>query len=78
MQAIQRAIDWAGGQQQLADMLGIRNYQTIQQWKRQGWVSAQYCPRSERLTGGAVRCEELLPTVDWTSLRGTEPVKSKA
>ena len=34
-------------------------------------VPAERCPAIERLTRGAVTCEELRPDVDWAVLRGT-------
>lgn len=33
-------------------------------------VPAEYCPRIEEATGGAVRCEDLRPDVRWDVLRG--------
>lgn len=33
-------------------------------------IPAGRCPAIERATGGAVRCEELRPDVDWSVLRG--------
>lgn len=36
-------------------------------------VPAERCPAIERLTRGAVTCEELRPDVDWAVLRGTGP-----
>lgn len=45
----------------------------ISQWKtgaRQ--VPAERCPAIERATGGAVRCEDLRPDVDWAYLRATD------
>ena len=35
-------------------------------------VPAERCPQIERATGGAVRCEDLRPDVDWAVLRGRE------
>jgi DNA-binding transcriptional regulator YdaS (Cro superfamily) len=34
-------------------------------------VPAERCPEIERLTQGAVRCEDLRPDVNWAVLRGT-------
>lgn len=34
-------------------------------------VPAERCPSIERATGGAVRCEDLRPDVDWDYLRAT-------
>lgn len=42
-------------------------------------VPAEHCPAIERATGGAVRCEDLRPDVDWGCLRGTDcPPKEAA
>jgi DNA-binding transcriptional regulator YdaS (Cro superfamily) len=35
-------------------------------------VPADRCPVIERETGGAVRCEELRPDVDWAYLRNND------
>ena len=32
-------------------------------------IPAERCPEIEKATGGAVRCEELRPDVDWAYLR---------
>jgi len=37
-------------------------------------VPADHCPSIERATGGAGRCEDLRPDVDWAILRGTVAV----
>lgn len=50
-------------------------YQLIQGWlanDRRYITPAEYCPDIERVTGGAVRCEDLRPDVDWSVLRGTQ------
>lgn len=39
-------------------------------------VPAARCPSIERLTNGAVRCEDLRPDVDWAYLRGTAPTET--
>lgn len=59
---------------ELARKLGI-NSVLISQWKngvRQ--VPAERCPDIERVTGGAVTCEELRPDLaeQWAYLRGTK------
>ncbi len=54
----------------LAERLGFSPV-LLSQWgtgKRQ--VPAEHCPTIERATGGAVRCEDLRPDVDWAVLRG--------
>jgi DNA-binding transcriptional regulator YdaS (Cro superfamily) len=43
----------------------------VSQWKTTG-VPVEHCPRIERLTAGAVRCEEMRPEVDWGYLRATD------
>lgn len=60
-----------GAGNQLARDAGIHPV-LISQWKtgaRQ--VPAERCPAIERATGGAVRCEDLRPDVDWAYLRAT-------
>ena len=42
----------------------------VSQWRKgTRKVPAERCPDIERATGGAVRCEELRPDVDWNYLR---------
>jgi DNA-binding transcriptional regulator YdaS (Cro superfamily) len=53
----------------LAERLGFSPV-LLSQWgtgKRQ--VPAEHCPAIERATGGAVRCEDLRPDVEWSVLR---------
>ena len=68
---LQRFIDTAGSLRAAAEILGVRSYQVVQQW-RLTRVPAEYCPAIERATQGAVRCEDLRPDVDWGVLRGTD------
>lgn len=57
--------------------VGVK-YQVVQQWLVNG-VPAEYCPLIERLTAGAVRCEDLNSKVDWAYLRAaSEPEKASA
>jgi DNA-binding transcriptional regulator YdaS (Cro superfamily) len=62
-----------GRARELAVALGIKdptNAALIYQWA--GGVRpvpAERCPAIERATGGAVRCEELRPDVDWSAVR---------
>jgi DNA-binding transcriptional regulator YdaS (Cro superfamily) len=72
---IQRFIEHAGSLKAATDLLGLNSYQTLQQWRR-ARVPAEYCPRIERATNGAVRCEDLRPDVDWGFLRATDCAKS--
>lgn len=55
----------------MARLLGVTP-STVNQWTT-GYrpVPAERCPEIEKLTQGAVRCEELRPDVDWAYLRGT-------
>ena len=39
---------------------------------------AEKCPDIERVTGGAIRCEDLRPDVDWAYLRGTKRAEGGA
>lgn len=45
-------------------------------WRKRGRVPAEHCPAIERATGGAVRCEDLRPDVDWAVLRGAPAVEA--
>ena len=57
-------------QSSLAAKLGMKNSVLVNQWVngvRQ--VPAERCPAIERATGGAVRCEDLRPDVEWGVLR---------
>lgn len=74
--ALQKAVEVVGSQVALAAALGVRQGHV---WK---WlntavegVPAKYCPSIERATGGAVRCEDLRPDVEWGVLRGTDCAK---
>lgn len=67
---IDRAVQIVGSQSALAASLGITKA-AVWQWKEDGRkVPAEHCPSIERLTGGAVRCEDLRPDVNWAVLRG--------
>lgn len=65
---IDRAIALCGGASALAGLLEIAP-STPLMWRARGRVPAEYCPGIERLTQGAVRCEDLRPDVDWSVLR---------
>lgn len=55
----------------LAEAVGVSQVM-ISQWKTGARrVPAEMCPDIERATGGAVRCEDLRPDVDWAYLRAT-------
>lgn len=45
----------------------------VSQWKNMSRpVPAERCPEIEKATGGAVRCEDLRPDVDWAYVRNTQ------
>lgn len=72
LRALKRAIKQVGVSG-LARELGIQRQQ-IQGWRersRSYAVPADYCPSIERATGGAVKCEELRPDIEWGVLRGS-------
>lgn len=70
MSAIKRAAEIVGSQQKLATLLGVTSG-AVSQWE-DGKVPIPHCIPIEKLTGGAVRCEELQPGVDWAYLRATD------
>lgn len=70
MQALQTAIATLGNQTKLALAIGVVP-QVVHNWVARGNVPADKCPAIEKATGGAVRCEDLRPDVDWGYLRGT-------
>ena len=77
--ALLNACKAIGGQSALARALGVTP-PTVNEWiKAKRPVPAERCPTIERLTLGAVRCEELRPDVDWAFLRATDcPIKEAA
>jgi DNA-binding transcriptional regulator YdaS (Cro superfamily) len=53
----------------LAKHIGVHPV-LVSQWRNGSrQVPAARCPDIERATGGAVRCEDLRPDVDWNYLR---------
>ena len=63
----------------LGSLLGVSKG-AVSQWKDSGRrVPAEHCPKIEKMTGGAIRCEELNDRIDWAYLRAaTEPEQAKA
>jgi DNA-binding transcriptional regulator YdaS (Cro superfamily) len=58
---IDAALDFFGGQQKMADALGVTQ-SAISQWKVGGRpLSLRRCVEIQRLTNGAVRAEDLRP-----------------
>lgn len=70
MEALYKAIAIVGTQSRLASALGVVP-QVVHNWLARGKVPADHCPSIERVTLGAVRCEDLRPDVDWAYLRGS-------
>lgn len=58
-----------GSHAALAAALGVTRG-ALPQWKMPNRrVPAEHCPTIERLTNGAVRCEQLRPDIAWSVLR---------
>lgn len=66
---IVRAAEAVGSQKKLADSLGVTPG-AVSQWR--SGVPVERCIDIERITHGAVRCEELRPDIDWAYLRATD------
>lgn len=78
MEALEQAIEKAGGVAALAGRIGVAA-SAPSMWKTRGRVPAEHCPAIERETG--VRCEDLRPDVAWDVLRmqsNTEPAPTGA
>ena len=77
MNAIERACAAAPGdetmtgQQRLAIALDVTPGLVSQWGSGRTRVTAERCIEIERVTGGAVRCEDLRPDIDWSVVRGT-------
>lgn len=72
MNAIEKSCASLGSQKALANAIGVTQA-TVSQWVHgRRPIPAERCPEIERLTAGAVRCEDLRPDVDWAYLRGTD------
>jgi DNA-binding transcriptional regulator YdaS (Cro superfamily) len=64
-----KAVDIIGSQAKLALLLGVKP-PTVNQWLTGVKpIPIKRCPQIEKLVGGAVRCEDLLPTFDWSYMR---------
>lgn len=69
--ALKEACINLGGQALMARYLGV-SPPTINQWvSGVRPIPAERCLEIEKITEGAVTCEELRPDVDWAYLRGT-------
>jgi DNA-binding transcriptional regulator YdaS (Cro superfamily) len=68
MEHLDRAITYVGGVGILAGHLGLVQA-AVSNWRARGNVPAEHCPAIERVTRGAVTCEQLRPDVEWSVLR---------
>lgn len=74
---VDAAAEIIGSQVALAAALGVTKA-AVGQWRDVGRrVPAEHCPAIERLTAGAVRCEDLRPDIDWGVLR-EQPLPTQA
>ena len=73
MNAISQAIQGAGGPAKVARECGV-SVQAVCFW-RDGLraLPAEHCITLEKMNGGNVRCEHMLPGVDWAYLRDSTP-----
>lgn len=75
-EAIERAAEILGSQKNLAEALMV-SHAAVSNWKFEGRrVPAEHCPEIERLTAGAVRCEDLRPDMNWAHLRAATATNS--
>jgi len=75
MQALERAIEIAGGQSALAEKIGKKQAH-VAMWLKRGKVPAEVCADIEGATDGAVTREALRPDVFRDPL--TEPKRKRA
>ena len=68
MRPLEKIIEIVGSQSSVAAGLGVAP-QVVNNWMRRGAVaSPENCPALERLSNGAVTCEELRPDVSWVRI----------
>ena len=72
---VQTAAEIVGSVTAMARKLGLSKG-AIGQWGPE--VPAEHCPSIEKMTGGAVVCEQLNSRTDWAYLRGTKKSRSKS
>lgn len=71
MNAISQAIQGAGGPAKVARECGV-SVQAVCFWRdSRRALPAEHCITLEKMNDGRVRCEEMLPDVDWAYLRTT-------
>lgn len=69
MNAISQAIQGAGGPAKVARECGV-SVQAVCFWRDgQRALPAEHCITLEKMNEGRVRCEHMLPAVDWAYLR---------
>ena len=77
MNAFLRAVEIVGNQQKLATYLTVTPGAINAVCKGRRGVPARWAPLIERATGGAVRCEQLRPDIDWAIVRQSGEEKTK-
>lgn len=70
MEALNRAVEMLEGVNSFARAMK-QPQSKVSNWKARRSVPAKYAPTIERITNGAVRCEEVCPDVEWGYLRGS-------
>lgn len=74
-EALDKAVAKIGSMRALGESLGVTKG-AVGQWKLPGrHIPAEHCPSIEKLTDGAVRCEELRPDVEWSVVRSCRGVE---
>jgi len=75
--ALRQAIKQLGGLASFSAAVDAPSTHAVRFWQ-QSRVPAEYCPRIERITAGAVRCEALRSDIEWNVLRSTGPIEQPA
>lgn len=69
--AIQAAIQGAGGPAKVSRQCGV-SVQAVCFWRDgERTLPAEHCITLEKMNQGRIRCEQLMPSVDWGYLRAT-------
>jgi DNA-binding transcriptional regulator YdaS (Cro superfamily) len=77
-EALEHAIELVGGMRKLAEGLSpALSTSNVRHWLTRG-VPVKWCSGIERLTGGAVRREELCPLFEWVPLANTAPTQKQS
>jgi DNA-binding transcriptional regulator YdaS (Cro superfamily) len=67
---IRQLVDLLGGARTAAEGLGVSQALVYFCLSGERRFPIDKCPVAERLTNGAIRCEDLRPDVEWAVLRG--------